>query len=349
MKRASPSPQLGLLEADAAAPPHDAHGAAQILAAPQDDAIAALARALPPLLRLGTSSWYFPGWRGLVWGGDYAQAVLSRRGLSAYHRHPLLRTVSVDASFYRPLPASKYAEYAAQVDADFRFLVKAPALVCDALLRERDGARSARPAPNPGFLDAALARSTFIEPAMQGLGAKAGVLVFELSPLPRRLLQDMPALLARLGAFMRALPPAAGVLHALEVRNPELLTPPLTRLLKDCGWQLCLALHALMPPIAEQLPVLRALWPAPLVCRWTLQRGLKYEQARSLWEPFDRLAAPDPDTRDTLARVIAATVFAGHPAFVTVNNKAEGSAPLSVIALAQAVLREAARRTAAAT
>jgi hypothetical protein len=33
--------------------------------------------------------------------------------------------------------------------------------------------------------------------------------------------------------------------------------------------------------------------------------------------------------------VVAATLDAGHRAFVTINNKAEGSAPLSVVELAR--------------
>jgi len=37
-------------------------------------------------------------------------------------------------------------------------------------------------------------------------------------------------------------------------------------------------------------------------------------------------------------------VGAGQPAFVTLSNKAEGSAPRSVAALAEAVLAAAARR-----
>jgi uncharacterized protein YecE (DUF72 family) len=49
---------------------------------------------------------------------------------------------------------------------------------------------------------------------------------------------------------------------------------------------------------------------------------------------------PDPETRHSLARVIAATVGAGHNAYVTINNKAEGSAPLSVFELARAVIEK---------
>jgi uncharacterized protein YecE (DUF72 family) len=311
--------------------------------APTPDLLA-LAAALPPHAHLGTSSWYFPGWAGLVWDKAYAESALSKSGLAAYSQHPLLRTVSIDSSFYRPIPAAKFAQYAAQVPTGFRFVVKAPALFCDALIRDREGhTRGAmRTAPNPQFLDAAVAQEAFVSQAMAGLGAKAGVLVFQLSPIPRNLLGPPADFIQRLSEFMRALPPAAGTLHAVELRNAELIAPGvlplLVQALAEAGWHYCLALHDLMPPIAEQLKVLRAVWrlqgPQPLVCRWSLQRGLKYEQAKGQFEPFNQCVAPDPATRGVLARVIAATVKKGMPSFVTINNKAEGSAPLSVLALA---------------
>lgn len=86
--------------------------------------------------------------------------------------------------------------------------------------------------------------------------------------------------------------------------------------------------------------MLRALWPAPLVCRWSLNRkhgAHGYEQAKGLYEPFDRLQDPDPATRRTLAKVIAAIAGAALPVYVTINNKAEGSAPLSVVELANEI------------
>jgi hypothetical protein len=96
-----------------------------------------------------------------------------------------------------------------------------------------------------------------------------------------------------------------------------------------------------MPPIAEQLPILRALWPGPLVCPWALNPrfgGYGYEEAQREYEPYDRLVDPDVDTRQVLAKVIAGTVGRGQLAYVTLSNQAEGSAPLSVAALAQAVV-----------
>jgi uncharacterized protein YecE (DUF72 family) len=316
--------------------------AAAVLAAPPDPALLALAQQLHgrwgERLHLGTSSWHFPGWRGLVWQGEHADGVLSRRGLAAYAQHPLLRCVSLDRAFYRPMPAATYAALAQQTGADFRFVVKAAAAVSDALLREPGTGRALQ--PNPRFLDPAAALDLCLQPAAAGLGSRLGVLVFQLSPLPARWLQDLPALHARLAALFDAVLPALpeGSIAALELRDPELLTPALAALLKAHGARYCLGLHDRMPAAASQLPMLRAMWPGDLVCRWNLQRGQRYAQARDAWAPFDRLQAPDEATRATLAQVLRATLEAGHRAFVTINNKAEGSGPLSVRALAEALV-----------
>lgn len=310
----------------------------------------ALAAALPPRLHLGTSSWNFPGWNGLVWNGDYAESRLSKDGLAAYAQHPLLRCVSLDRAFYRPLTASQYARYAAQVPADFRFVVKAPALVADAWVRAEDGRGMT---PNSAFLSQELALREFVAPALEGLGARVGALVFQISPLPRALLVDVPAVIERIGALLAALPalrPLApdGVL-AVEVRDAAFLSadnaPLLARALRAARTHnavtYCLGLHAKMPPIEQQLPLLRALWPGSLVCRWNLHSrhgAYGYEAARRGYEPFDQLVDPDPHTRDALARVIAGTTAGGQGAYITINNKAEGSAPRSVAALAAQVL-----------
>ena len=186
-----------------------------------DDALKTLAAALPARLRLGTSSRTYPGWKGLVWEGEHSDAQLSKQGLAVYAQHPLMRTVSIDRSFYRPLTASQFERYASQVPDDFRFVVKAPSVVTDALVRSEDG-RGRQ--PNPAFLSPELARSECVEPALQGLGHKLGALVFQLSPLPLAQLDRMPALLDRLRAMLLALPPLAplapdGVI-AVEVRDP---------------------------------------------------------------------------------------------------------------------------------
>jgi uncharacterized protein YecE (DUF72 family) len=308
---------------------------------PPDPALLALAQRLHQRyesgLHLGTSSWTFPGWQGWVWARQHSKAALVRHGLPAYASHPLLRCVSLDRAFHRSLVTAEFTALGAQVDSGFRFVVKAPALVCDAQLRDPASGRGQ--GANPRFLDADAALRLGAKPAAQGLGAKLGVLVFQLSPLTRSWLDDPDVLHERLAGVWRSVRPALppGSLLALEVRDAELLTPALARHLKAHGVRYCLGLHDRMPPLETQLPMLRALWPGDLVCRWNLRRGLLYGQAKDLWAPFDRLQAPDLATRSALARVIAATLDAGQRVFVTINNKAEGSAPASVRALAEAL------------
>ncbi|WP_341893602.1 DUF72 domain-containing protein [Variovorax sp. YR752] len=302
-----------------------------------------LARAgqLPARLHLGTSSWSYPGWAGKVWAGEYSESLLARQGLAAYARHPLLRCVGIDRTFYRALSSAQYAGYAAQVPGSFRFLVKAPSAVTDALVRD-DAGRGLQ--ANPLFLDPLLAVRDYAEPALAGLGARLGALVFQLSPLPASWLADLPALFERLATMLAALPDlapsAADAVVAVQVRNRELLGPAFAEVLRRAGATYCLGLHASMPPIEEQLPMLRALWPGPLVCRWNLHRrhgAHGYEKARRLYEPYDHIADADPQTRAALARVALATCAAGWPAYIAIGNKAEGCAPESVFALAEAI------------
>lgn len=309
------------------------------------DELRVLAQRLPRRAHLGTSSWTYPGWTGHIWASDLSERVLSRHGLSAYSQHPLMRTVSVDRNLYKALTASQFAEYAAQVPDDFRFIVKAPASVSDALVRDEHGRSRGH---NPLFLDPEVAVREFIRPALEGLRHKIGALVFQLSPLPPEWLRQPQQLLDRLAHLLSALPslkPTApdGVV-AVEVRDASLVTRELAEVLKASSATYCLGLHARMPTIDAQLPVLRALWPSPLVCRWNLHRrhgAYGYEAARDLYAPFDHIQDADPGTRATLARVIRATTGAGLPAYVSISNKAEGCAPLSVAALAEAVCQHA--------
>jgi uncharacterized protein YecE (DUF72 family) len=322
--------------------------------AAQDDALLSLAAQLPSQLRLGTSSWYFPGWSGLVWDQPYAAPKLSQEGLRAYSQHPLLRTVSLDRAFYRPMTAQQYAQLAAQVSDDFRFVVKVPNMISDALIRSTEGENAGRGLQaNPHFLDAALFQEACLQPLLEGLGGKLGALVLQMSPLPSQMLSrtQIQLLFKHLApvfiGFNAIKSIATAAIMAIELRNPEFITSPLRdeliALLKDTGATYCLGLHAKLPPIEEQLPILRKLWPGPLVCRWNLHSKhgrYGYEAAKSRYEPFDKLVDEDPSTREQLARLIAGTVKGGQQAFVTINNKAEGSAPLSVSKLAHAVTKQ---------
>ncbi|MBN3760415.1 DUF72 domain-containing protein [Burkholderia sp. Ac-20365] len=306
-----------------------------VLAAPPSNDILQLAGQLPPQVHLGTSTWSFPGWKGIVYGDDYSNSKLSREGLTAYGAHPLLRTVSIDRSFYQPLTLTEYLRYAQQVPDHFRFIVKAPALVTDATVRAERGEPVSE---NPCFLNAQLAIDEFVRPCIDGLGAKAGALVFQFSPLPNEMLARPALFVDRLTAFLSALPPLEGdTCYAVEIRDASLLTPRLIRALKATGVRYCVGIHARMPDPSRQAAALAMLDEAPcgpLIVRWSLHGGFKYEQAKAKYEPFDKLVDEDPDTRKALAELAARYAIAGQPVLIAANNKAEGSAPLTCVKLA---------------
>src|SRR5262245_25598198 len=85
--------------------------------------LAALARSG---VYIGTSSWKYPGWRGMlydeeryVFRGRFAQARFERSCLAEYGE--VFKTVCVDAAYYK-FPDSRYLDgLASQVPADFLF------------------------------------------------------------------------------------------------------------------------------------------------------------------------------------------------------------------------------------
>ncbi|MCU0976743.1 MAG: DUF72 domain-containing protein [Steroidobacteraceae bacterium] len=290
-----------------------------------------LAARLPPNLRFGTSSWSFPGWRGLVYGADYPEATLARAGLDAYARHPLFRSVGVDRGYYAPVDEAVLARYAGAVDDDFRFLLKAHA----ALTTPRTAFRPAYLQGVPDlFLDARHATHAVIEPARRAMGERLGVVLFQFPPMPPQVWPHRVRLLGRLHDFLTALPP--GPVYALEWRDAEILGGDYHAMLADAPAVHAPCSHPRMPPVDEQ-----GVDPAAsraLVIRWLLGHGRGYDEAREAYAPFDRLVEPDVETRQRIVDMLAAATRAGREGLVIVNNKAEGSAPLSVVELARSVL-----------
>ena len=327
--------RAGLAKVDRDPPPRDHEKPPTIPAATPTADIQDLATALAAILDnglyLGTSSWSFPGWSGLIYGAPTGKTNLSQQGLPAYAQHPLLRSVGVDSGFYAPLDAPRLRRWAAQVPAQFRFVVKAPALITD---RYRRAARGRPIGPNPGFLDPERATEVAVQPYQEALGSKAGVLLWQFPPMagteripPRRFAEALYRFLVRL---------PKGPVYAVELRDAALLTPDLAAALHHGGAVPGLALHPRLPSLPQQLELFTGYADdGPLVIRWLLRRNHRYEQARTHYAPFDRLCEPDPESRAQVAHAVLNARVKGRSIFVIVNNKAEGSAPLSLVELAR--------------
>ena len=307
-----------------------------------DTELSATASQLPLEVRLGTSSWSFPGWSHIVYAGEHSENLLARKGLAAYARHPLLRCVGIDRTYYRPVDPETFAAYKAEVSESFRFVVKAHE---DLTLprfssHPRYGVRSGR--ENPRFLDAAYATDAVVGPAVEGLGETLGPIVFQFSPDRPRDPDDALRFAERLEGFLVALP--RGPVYAVELRTSAFLTPQYADVLARTGAVHCLNVHPSMPALAEQWARVAIEDGRAVVVRWMLGAGMKYEEARDRYAPFDRLVDEDPDTRGEIAERSIAAAMRHIPVYVVANNKAEGSAPLTLFALAREIARRSRAR-----
>lgn len=305
----------------------------------QDEATHELARRLSPLIHLGTSSWSFPGWRGVVYDRAATESQLARDGLAAYAQHPLLRCVGIDRTFYAPLSRDVFARYAGQTPPRFRFLCKAFDGVTSPTIRVAAKHAAPRFEPSEHFLDAAFAAEQVVAPFAEGLGPSAGPLVFQFTPLPQRRIAPPQRFIDELHRFLVALP--TGLLYAVELRNDDLLCPAYAAALTAAGVAHCFNVHPTMPPVAIQRERLAFDDQPAVVVRWMLNRRFNYREAKQAYAPFDRIIDADDAARRDIAELCGEAATRGRPAFVAINNKAEGSAPLTVRRLAEQIVRDA--------
>jgi uncharacterized protein YecE (DUF72 family) len=293
--------------------------------------VISVAASLPGTLRMGTSSWSFPGWDGIVYDRPASQAGLARHGLKAYGAHPLFRTVGIDRTYYRPISSEDFRTYADEVPRDFRFLVKANRLVTSPHDPHAHGVRTR----NDLFLDASFAVDQVVGPAAEGLAQKAGPFLFQFSPIPPNLVGGPGAFMDRLHRFLEDLP--VGPLYAVELRTPTFLTQRYAELLEATGAAHCYNVHPAMTSLDGQMAVVSPFYQPALVVRWMLHGGTHYEGAKDRYAPFDRIVDEDVPSRERIAVAVLDALVAERPAFVIANNKAEGSAPLSIVRLAERI------------
>ena len=101
----------------------------------------------------------------------------------------------------------------------------------------------------------------------------------------------------------------------------------------------CFNRHPRMPPLADQLSLTGDRRRGPVVVRWMLHRGQGYQSAIERYEPFTKIVDADPSTRETLSALCVDPGLHQYPIVIIANNKAEGSAPMTVFELARSIVR----------
>lgn len=317
-------PQLGLFDRPGEEAPDPAEDVQRELEGIRDR--------LPAKLRLGTSSWTFPGWAGLVYHQRYpSQRAFLRDSLAEYAKHPLMRTVGVDRGYYTPVSEEELAAYSKQLPDDFRAAMKVWQRVTMPGYPKHPRYGSDAGKENPSFLDAELFAQAVHEPALAGFKRHMGPWVVEIAPSPSPL--DPSWFCEKLDAFLEAAP--KDFPFAVELRNRKLLTAEYARTLQKHGASHVFNYWSRMPKIADQMRLDGLLESSLLVVRLLLPPGQRYAELKEAYAPFDRLVAPQLEMRQDVARLVREALERDMECYVIVNNKAEGSSPLTVRALAE--------------
>lgn len=274
-------------------------------------------------IHIGTCSWKYPSWRGLV----YSDAA-SLNYLQEYAQR--YDTVEVDQwfwSLYGPdkvmLPQPKaVAEYAASVPEGFRFGVKLPNALT--LTHFHQDAKSDPLVPNPHFLSVDLLKA-FLD-RIQPLHANLGPLMFQFGYLNKKMMLSQAEFLDRLGAFVSQLP--TGYSWCIESRNPNYLNDAYFAFLREHNLAYVFLQGYYMPPVfgiyekcADRLTdnvVIRLHGP---------DRDGMEERADNVWSKI--IEQRDADL-DALTLMVQGLRLKRRNVWLFVNNHFEGSAPLTI-------------------
>ncbi len=253
--------------------------------------------------------------------------------LAEYARYPLFGTVGIDSSFYRPLEPEALEAYAAALPPDFPCVSK----VWDHLTVHTWGTSAQHNAGerNPHFLDAELFITAVLEPHRRHFASHTGPFVFEFQAIPRAARISPDAFAALLDDFFSQLPRDAR--YAVELRNAEYLCPAYFAVLREHDVAHCFNSWTRMPSIGEQLDLDGSITASFTVCRALMRPGRTYSDSRAVFEPFNAVREPQPEVRADIVRLVRATIERDGEAFVLVNNRLEGCAPVTIGALAEAL------------
>lgn len=270
---------------------------------------------------IGTCSWKYPSWAGLVYSSPEPDNYLEE-----YARH--YDSVEVDQWFWSlgksgaALPRRETArEYDQSTPAGFRFTVKCP----NAITLTHHHARTGQPLlPNPRFLDGQFF-IRFIE-ALDSLVPKIGLFIFQFEYLNKAKMPTREGFLERLDRFLDSLP--RDLPYAVEIRNPRWL---------DAGWFDCLRAHHAVPVL------LQGYWmddvaetivrhAADLTAGYCIRlhgedrEGME-EQTKADWS---RIIRPKDAELSRIIEALGTLPGSAARAFINVNNHYEGSAPLTI-------------------
>jgi uncharacterized protein YecE (DUF72 family) len=286
---------------------------------------------------IGTSSWKYEGWLGQIYTrsnylsrGRFSKPLFAATCLKEYAR--TFPTVCGDFAFYQFPTPEFWAKLFRLAPEGFQFAFKAPEqITCKVFPSHlRYGPQAGQ--ENEAFLDAAMLRENFLRP-LWPYHAQTALLIFEFGAFGKRSFAEPGEFLPRLDTFLGALPPQFR--YAVEVRNPELLQPDYFDCLRAHRVAHVYNAWSRMPPLREQIALPGSATADFTVCRALLRFGRKYEDAVARFSPYAEICDPNPGARDSMRVLIERARAERRMTFLFVNNRLEGNAPLTIMAVTE--------------
>ena len=297
-----------------------------------DAELAAVGRAVPQGVYLGCCSWTFEGWKGRVYRRSYSsKRDFVSDSLEEYSHYPLFRTVEIDSTYYAPPRAERLADYADMLPDGYPCAIKVWQDITTMVFPQHPRYGDRAGLANPGFLDAAAFEEFVIEPIREGLAEHTGPVLICVPPA--RQSADPAVFEKQLARFLASIP--AGFNYAVEIRDRSLFTRRYVATLRDFGAAHVINYWSRMPSIAEQLELLGGHLGPFAVCRLMLPPNTRYEAQKEAYAPFDRIVREQAGMRREVVDLCRQALESAVPIYVYANNKAEGSAPLTIEAIAR--------------
>ncbi|MES2123499.1 MAG: DUF72 domain-containing protein, partial [Gemmatimonadota bacterium] len=254
------------------------------------------------------------------------------RMLAEYARWPLFRTVGVDSFFYAPPSARTLQSYAAALPAGFPCVTKVwDRITAHTFANPREKARWGQ--PNPDWLNAELFLAEVAAPMREHFADHTGPFVFEFQTIASKGGFTPAEFAERLDRFFSALP--TDLPYAVEIRNAEYLSPEYFAVLRTHRVAHVFNSWTRMPAIGEQLLLHDSITADFVISRALLRPGRTYSQAVDAFAPYDHVQDENPTLRADITALAKAALELRIPAYLIVNNRAEGSAPLTIAAVAR--------------
>ncbi len=283
-------------------------------------------------LHLGTCSWKYDSWRGLVYSD-----VPRPNYLAEYSKK--YDCVEIDQWFWSlfgpgkvVLPQARtVADYAASIPPGFKFGVKMPNALT--LTHYRPKAQSDPLVPNPHFLSLDLL-GTFLD-VLSPIRSNLGPMMFQFEYLNRNKMASQAEFQDRLGAFVGQLP--REYCWCVESRNPNYLNERYFAFLQEQGIAHVFEQGYYLPPVADLFQRYAAMLTETSVIRLHgPDRGKIEEQTGKEW---NAIAVPRDADLEDLAAVVKSLRKRKCNVWVFANNHFEGSAPLTLERLKQRIVR----------